>query len=771
MKIQRYSGIIILSLIALILVPLAMPVMADEPIKQGTAPALGMKVRVSPTTELTLLAVDDNKYTWNAKIQPQVTLDDGTSIDTAWRYDAKSNQWVAGANLFTASVSGETVTVNYNGESMTWTPRIISKETVLLFPNDKELAASYVVPLPVDPWNENYYGNTLQWQYANGITRNVRLIEGLIQEYYVIPAPLSNDVVFDVSPTKSKGYTYARELIAWDADGTTVELVHDGEYVVRLPKDTEAVYPITVDPDSSFTVLSADSGLYWTSGYSEDAGSSGEAWNNAHDPATAEFLSSTATTIRCGVYFSKNDYPVYYIAIIQRALVYFDTSGLSATSINVTDASLFLKPSTVDCELGNYSIVAQCNETAITNPATTACYGYTQYSDVLGYWNVTTLTTANQYYELPLTSAGVDKINTTGTTRFILRNLDHDVNDVSGFSSSGKGNRVYLYTYEQGTGYWPYLNVTYVAATAPIATTLSASNVANSTARLNGFINSSGGELCDVRFEYGIGTGNHTLTTAWVNDTYDTGATPYADVTDLASSTEYFYRVRATNSVGTVNGTEVSFTTESGVAAPTNLHATEYSDTISLAWTIGVGATNTLVRGKMGSYPTSIADGTSIYSGTGGTAIHEDLTYGATYYYSAWSESGGVYSTTAATVLSTVGITEAVTELPASPQIPTQWWIATDYSRLSSVPLYSEVNDAISGYGVAAETGWTFIFLAIVLLCTAAVFGPTGGNIFVTGISAAALLLTFSLLHLLPMWMMGISAVIFLSMATIRERI
>jgi len=726
-----------------------MPVMADEPIKQGTAPALGMKVRVSPTTELTLLAVDDNKYTWNAKIQPQVTLDDGTSIDTAWRYDAKSNQWVAGANLFTATVKGERVTVNYDGESMTWLPRIISKESVLIFPNDKQLVASHATPLPVDPWNENYFGNTLQWTYANGITRNVRLIEGLIQEYYVIPAPPSNDVVFNVSPAKSQGYTHARELIAWDVDGTPVELVYEDDYVVRLLKDTEATYPITIDPDSSFVTSASDGHTY----------KSDEDYSTAHDATSSYEAYGAYATTYTGQYLTTGDtYRMY------RAFVYFDTSGLD--DVNITAATLNLYPY-VDYSDSNFNIVIVSGmPTYPVDPFTTADYHLTRYNTT----SLGSLTTSgwmnSGYRNISLNAAGLAKINTTGDTKFALLSSE----DIADSAPSGK-EYVGFYTYEQGSGYWPYLNVTYVAATAPIATTLSASNVANSTARLNGFINSSGGELCDVRFEYGIGAGNHTLTTAWVNDTYDTGATPYADVTDLASSTEYFYRVRATNIAGTVNGTEVSFTTESSIAAPTGLHATEYSDTISLAWTIGVGATTTLVRGKMGSYPTSIADGTSIYSGTGGTAIHEDLTYGTTYYYSAWSESGGVYSPTAANVMSTVGITTSVIELPAPPQIPTQWWIATDYSRLSSVPLYSEVNDAISDYGIATETGWMFIFLAVVLICTAAVFGSTDGNIFVTGISSAALLMTFSLLHLLPMWMMGISAVIFLSMATIRERV
>jgi hypothetical protein len=338
-------------------------------------------------------------------------------------------------------------------------------------------------------------------------------------------------------------------------------------------------------------------------------------------------------------------------------------------------------------------------------------------------------------------------------------------------SSAPVGNEyVGFYTYEQGAGYWPYLNVTYTALAAPVASTIAASNVANSTARLNGYINSSGGELCDVRFQYGTVTATYTNETAWVNDTYDTGATPYADLSSLASDTEYFFRVQAANTVGLYNGTELSFTTSSSLLPPSNLQAIPSGTTISLSWATGAGASTTVIRGKIGGYPTSITDGTAIYSGSSNTATHSGLSVGTTYYYTAWGESGGGYSTTTATVLGTTGLAASATDVPATPSSPVSWWAESDPSKLSSLPLYSDICDVIDGYGVARNFGWIFIFMSIIIIIGAAVFGATNGNVMATGIAVSGLFFSFSAIRLLPLWMMGVSIVIFISMVIVKER-
>ena len=64
----------------------------------------------------------------------------------------------------------------------------------------------------------------------------------------------------------------------------------------------------------------------------------------------------------------------------------------------------------------------------------------------------------------------------------------------------------------------------------------------------------------------------------------------------------------ATNSVGTSYGADKTFLTkpiEPGTFTITN----SASGTLHLTWTLGTGANRTLIRGKLGSYPTSITDG------------------------------------------------------------------------------------------------------------------------------------------------------------------
>jgi hypothetical protein len=313
---------------------------------------------------------------------------------------------------------------------------------------------------------------------------------------------------------------------------------------------------------------------------------------------------------------------------------------------------------------------------------------------------------------------------------------------------------------------------TSLVVTPPTIDTLAATNIANSTAQVNAYVSNDGNETCDVRFEYGTVTETYTNATAWVNDTYITGDYPYAGLTGLDNHTQYFYRAAIANSNTTAYGTEYNFTTASGLSAPTSFKAIESANSVSLSWVKGTGSTSTIVRGKIGSFPTSSTDGTLVHSGTGGTATHENLVAGATYCYSCYASSGGVTSEDSADVKATVDLADVtVTETPGAPETPSTWWTAIDTMVLEDLPLYNEIDGVIDDYGVQSDTGWMFIVLVIVLILSAAAFGMSDGNIMVTGLAAAFLLLAFSLVHLLPLWMMGISIVMFVSLAAMRERV
>lgn len=101
---------------------------------------------------------------------------------------------------------------------------------------------------------------------------------------------------------------------------------------------------------------------------------------------------------------------------------------------------------------------------------------------------------------------------------------------------------------------------------APTVQTMSSTNIARSSANLNGKINSNGSQTT-WWFEYGERTSLGNVTTfGYINsDQISTSIT--ASISGLNPLTKYYYRINAQNQFGTVNGALSSFTT-SGPANP-----------------------------------------------------------------------------------------------------------------------------------------------------------------------------------------------------------
>ena len=108
-----------------------------------------------------------------------------------------------------------------------------------------------------------------------------------------------------------------------------------------------------------------------------------------------------------------------------------------------------------------------------------------------------------------------------------------------------------------GTSYGP--NITFTTLTTPIiSATASAISITSSTATIGGEITSDGGAAVTARgVVYGTTTGSATFSV-----TSGTGTGTYTiGLTGLTPATTYFVRSFATNSVGTVYGTETNFST------------------------------------------------------------------------------------------------------------------------------------------------------------------------------------------------------------------
>lgn len=103
---------------------------------------------------------------------------------------------------------------------------------------------------------------------------------------------------------------------------------------------------------------------------------------------------------------------------------------------------------------------------------------------------------------------------------------------------------------------------------APAVTTNAASNVTGSGATVNGSVNPQGAATT-YKFDYGTSTSYGHSTAAGSAGSGTSAVNESANLSGLAASTTYHYRIEATNGAGTTYGADRTFTTSSGgTAAP-----------------------------------------------------------------------------------------------------------------------------------------------------------------------------------------------------------
>lgn len=313
--------------------------------------------------------------------------------------------------------------------------------------------------------------------------------------------------------------------------------------------------------------------------------------------------------------------------------------------------------------------------------------------------------------ETPTWSASEFGLFSTGNYDLTITGLDPDTEYYY---------RAYV-SNEEGTAYgtWGAFNT----IGPPTITTVDASNIGSTTARLNSALSDDGSDDCTIKFGWGLTSESAVEdydSSETVAGTYNTGQYPYLDVVGLLPGYTYYFRVSATNDGGTDTGDELTFDTIAGLSAPTNFIGYPLSTSISLSWSKGSGSTNTLVRYSATAYPTLITGGTYVYSGPSTTYTLEGLSSGTTYYFSAWGESGGNYSASYATLLMTTSGSGAGTTPDVDvPTEPSRWFSAPDYTSMDGLGIaYDAFNTILDIGNIPRETGW---FLTAVLL--AVVFG------------------------------------------------
>ena len=235
------------------------------------------------------------------------------------------------------------------------------------------------------------------------------------------------------------------------------------------------------------------------------------------------------------------------------------------------------------------------------------------------------------------------------------------------------------------------------ATASPTVTTGAASGITTTAATLQGSVNANSG-LTNAWCEYGTtaALGSQTALTGIGNTS--SVVNPALSVTGLQPGTLYYYRIAAQNSLGTSDGSILTFTTAFAPPTATTGGSTPLTTTsVQLTGTVQAQNATTQVFFDYGtdgiSFPNSISATPSSLSGNASTAVSTtlvNLLQGYTYYYRVRAVSSGG---------TTVGLTASfqVTQLSGLlQQFPTAPPTATGQLTVQLTP-------------AGMLTGWRFV--------------------------------------------------------------
>jgi hypothetical protein len=182
--------------------------------------------------------------------------------------------------------------------------------------------------------------------------------------------------------------------------------------------------------------------------------------------------------------------------------------------------------------------------------------------------------------------------------------------------------------------------------TPPSAATNPATNVAQSSATVNGTVNPNGTDTT-YYFQYGTTTSYGSSTTSTDAGSGSSNVPVSANLTGLAPSTTYHYRVVAVSTTaGTTDGTDQTFTTTTPPTATTGSPSNVTRSSATLNGTVnpeGQSTTYYFRYGPTTSYGTQTTPANA-GSGTGQVAVHstiQGLTADTVYHYQLVTQNAG----------------------------------------------------------------------------------------------------------------------------------
>ena len=240
-----------------------------------------------------------------------------------------------------------------------------------------------------------------------------------------------------------------------------------------------------------------------------------------------------------------------------------------------------------------------------------------------------------------VTARGVCWSTTTGpTTALSTKTTDNTGTGIftTSITALTAGTVYYVRAYatnSAGTAYGDEITFTTIA-TGPVLTTTAASLITQTTTTSGGNVTSDGGASVTVRGVCWSTLSNPTIANSYTSDAAGTG-TFISSITGLTAGTIYYLRAYATNSVGTVYGNQINFTTLSIPTVSTTSVTTFTSTSATVGGNVtadgGVTVTERGVYWGISQNPESTGTKLQIGSGTGSFSTSLTGLYPNTTYY------------------------------------------------------------------------------------------------------------------------------------------
>lgn len=328
----------------------------------------------------------------------------------------------------------------------------------------------------------------------------------------------------------------------------------------------------------------------------------------------------------------------------------------------------------------------------------------------------------------------------------------------------------------------------------PTITTLAATNLATTAARVNASVSFDGsavtGEPCTVTFVYFAGSpyANYAAilaaggTQVAATGTWTQGQMPYYNVTGLVAGTTYSFAVKIINSTATTAyGSVLTFVASAAISDVTNLKAITTASSVAISWTKNPGADYTLVRCSTSGYPLTTSDGYVAYLGQGNSytltkyppTSATNLVPGTTLYISAWGKTGALYSASYVSTVTTTlafdtGSSTGSIEAPGS----NSWWIQTPSTlKVNNIPIVSGLIALnATAYSMPLASLWYFLWILFSVAAGVFIFNKSG-NKFVPAFAAEILLFALgAVIGLTMLWIMVIFSIIGLGISIWGDR-